>query len=238
MSAMLEASPANRTARAATLATLAPGFILCVGVTLAATALERAEAVWFGRAWLEALVLAILLGTAIRTVWAPAARWAPGIKFSAKTLLEVAVVLLGASISARTIVAVGPDLLLGIAAVVLVAIAASYGIGRLLGLSHRLATLVACGNSICGNSAIAAVAPVIGATSADIACSIAFTAVLRCGGRAAAAGAGPAAASFAWPVWCAGGADGLRRGRRCWRRPRPWGPSRCRSARWSSWCEC
>src|SRR6202035_5035970 len=38
--------------------------------------------------------------------------------------------------------------------------------------------LIACGNSICGNSAIAAVAPVIGADGDDIAASIAFTAVL------------------------------------------------------------
>ena len=42
----------------------------------------------------------------------------------------------------------------------------------------RMAILVACGNSICGNSAIAAVAPVIGADGDDIASSISFTAVL------------------------------------------------------------
>ncbi len=41
-----------------------------------------------------------------------------------------------------------------------------------------MAILVACGNSICGNSAIAAVAPVIGADGDDVAASIAFTAVL------------------------------------------------------------
>jgi uncharacterized membrane protein YadS len=49
---------------------------------------------------------------------------------------------------------------------------------RLLGLPQRMSILVACGNSICGNSAIAAVAPVIGADGDDIACSISFTAVL------------------------------------------------------------
>jgi uncharacterized integral membrane protein (TIGR00698 family) len=38
--------------------------------------------------------------------------------------------------------------------------------------------LVACGNSICGNSAIAATAPVIRADAEDVASSIAFTAVL------------------------------------------------------------
>lgn len=58
------------------------------------------------------------------------------------------------------------------------AILLSFGIGRLLRLPTRMALLVACGNSICGNSAVAAVAPVIGADSEDVAASIAFTAVL------------------------------------------------------------
>ena len=155
-----------------------PGIVLCIGVTVASFGLERIEAQLVGRAWLEALVLAILVGTAIRTAWTPGRRWARGIGFSAKMLLEIAVVLLGASVSARTVLAAGPGLLLGIAVVVVAAIAASYGLGRLLGLPHRMATLIACGNSICGNSAIAAVAPVIGADGEDVAASIAFTAVL------------------------------------------------------------
>ncbi len=159
-------------------ARLLPGIALCGAVTLAALVLERVEAGLFGRAWLEALVLAILLGTLLRTAWSPGDGWLPGIAFSARTLLEVAVVLLGASLSLQTIVAAGPGLLIGIAGVVVVAIGASYGIGRLLGLRHRMALLVACGNSICGNSAIAAVAPVIGATGEEVAVSIAFTAIL------------------------------------------------------------
>ncbi len=157
---------------------LLPGVALCFAVTLGAWVLARLEQRVFGAAWLESLVLAIVLGTALRTAWSPGPRWAPGVAFCAKTLLEVAVVLLGASVSARAVMAAGTGLLGGIVAVVAVAIAASYGLGRWLGLSHRLALLVACGNSICGNSAIAAVAPVIGADGDDVASSIAFTAVL------------------------------------------------------------
>ena len=155
-----------------------PGLALCVAVTAAATLLQGLEEQIFGRAWLEALVLAILMGTLVRTLWTPSARFFPGIAFGAKTVLEIAVVLLGASLSVSTILAAGPGLLVGIAAVVAVAIASSYGIGRALGLHHRMAILVACGNSICGNSAIAATAPVIGADGEDVAASIAFTAVL------------------------------------------------------------
>jgi len=65
-----------------------------------------------------------------------------------------------------------------IAGVVFAAIAISYGIGRVIGLPHKLALLVACGNSICGNSAIVAAAPVIEAESEHVTASIAFTAAL------------------------------------------------------------
>ena len=159
-------------------ARLVPGLVLATAVTLAAIGLQTAEAYVFGRAWLESLVLAILIGAVVRTAWLFGPRWAPGVAFSAKTLLEVAVFLLGASVSTRALAAAGPALLVGIAVVVVMAIGASYGMARLLGLQHRMAVLVACGNSICGNSAIAAVAPVIGATAKDIVASIAFTAVL------------------------------------------------------------
>jgi uncharacterized integral membrane protein (TIGR00698 family) len=157
---------------------LMPGIALCIAVTVLAYGLQAIEVRLVGRAWLEALVFAILLGVAIRTAWAPSNVWHEGIHFSAKILLEVAVVLLGASVSVRAVLAIGPALLVGIAVVVAIAIATSYGISRALGLPQRMAILVACGNSICGNSAIAAVAPVIGADGEDVASSIAFTAVL------------------------------------------------------------
>ncbi len=165
-------------ARHAVIWKILPGLLLCLLVTAVAGLLQLAETRLAGEAYLEALVLAILLGVAIRTAWTPGERWQPGVAFSAKMLLEIAVVLLGASVSVATVLALGPALLGGIVVVVAVAIATSYAIGRALGLKQRMAILVACGNSICGNSAIAAVAPVIGADGDDIASSIAFTAVL------------------------------------------------------------
>ncbi len=155
-----------------------PGLALCAGISAVAFALEHLEALATGRAWLEALVLAILTGTAIRTVWTPSEIWRPGIAFSAKMVLEIAIVLLGASLNVAMIIAAGSSLLIGIAVVVAMALVMSFLLGRALGLPKRMAVLVACGNSICGNSAIAAVAPVIGADGKDVAASIAFTAVL------------------------------------------------------------
>ena len=157
---------------------LLPGLLLCGAVTVAAHGLEVLEVRLFGRAWLESLVLAIILGTILCTARGLAPRYQGGVKFSAKTLLEVAVVLLGASVSASAILAHGAAMIVGIAVVVAVTITGSYGIGRASGLPGKMALLIACGNSICGNSAIAAVAPVINADGKDVAASIAFTAVL------------------------------------------------------------
>jgi uncharacterized integral membrane protein (TIGR00698 family) len=157
---------------------LLPGVLLCIAITIAAMLLQAVEVRFAGEAYLEALVLAILIGVAVRTAWRPATPFIAGIAFSAKFLLECAVVMLGAAVSVTTVLALGPFLLVGIASVVAIALGVSFIICRTLGLPLRMAILVACGNSICGNSAIAAVAPVIGADGDDIAASISFTAVL------------------------------------------------------------
>ena len=157
---------------------ITPGLMLCAVVAAAGYALAALEQRLFGHPWLEPLVLAILLGAAVRNVWSPGARWTPGVDFGAKTVLEIAVVLLGASVSAATLSALGVGFIFGILALVALAIAAGFAIGRALGLNPRLALLVACGNAICGNSAIAAVAPAIDADGEEVAASIAFTAVL------------------------------------------------------------
>ena len=55
----------------------------------------------------------------------------------------------------------------------------SYFFGhKLLGLDKKVSTLIGVGNSICGNSAVVAVAPVIGALPSQIAAVIGFSAIL------------------------------------------------------------
>lgn len=157
---------------------LLPGLILSLAVAGASLGVQALERQAFGRPPLEALVVAILIGAAVRSAWEPGERFAAGVHFSAKTLLELAVALLGATVSAQAILAIGPGLVAGTLCLVAASVAGGYLVGRLFGLEPRMATLVACGNSICGNSAIAAVAPVIEAEGEDVAASIAFTAVL------------------------------------------------------------
>ena len=157
---------------------LAPGVALALAVSLASIAIAAGEARAFGHPVIEALVVAILVGMMVRTVWALPAGTDAGVRFTATQVLEVAICLLGASVDLPLLLRAGPALAIGIVLLVVLGICASYGISRALGLPHTLAVLVACGNSICGNSAIAAVAPVIRADREHVASSIAFTAIL------------------------------------------------------------
>lgn len=155
-----------------------PGLLLTVAVSVLALLVADVEAAVFDHALIEALVLALLLGVAVRNLIPRPAAFIAGTGFAAKQVLEVGVGLLGASIDLREVTAAGPALfavaLLGVAGGIVV----SYLIGRGIRLGGKLAVLVAVGNAICGNSAIAAVAPVIRADKKDVASAIALTAVL------------------------------------------------------------
>ena len=157
---------------------LVPGILLATLVGLAALGIARLETRAFGQPVVEGLVVAILLGMLVRAAWEPPAATDAGVAFTAKQVLEIAVLLLGASVDLPLLLTHGWGLAAGIVAIVILGIGASFAIGRIIGLPRKLAILVACGTGICGNSAIAAVAPVIRADHEHVASSIAFTALL------------------------------------------------------------
>lgn len=155
-----------------------PGICLSIAISIASFGLQFLEQLLFGQVWIEALVLAIILGLLCRSFFPLEARFDEGIGFSGKILLEIAVMLLGASMSMAAIINGGWLLFAGIAVIVIMSIILGYSIARLFKLSPNLSLLISCGNSICGNSAIAAIAPVIDAKNEEVAASIAFTAVM------------------------------------------------------------
>ncbi|MVA55652.1 YeiH family protein [Agrobacterium vitis] len=157
---------------------LAPGIALSSAVALGGYALAFTVQRVTGRMPVDALVWCIVLGTLVKSLFILPAVVNKGIHLCAKTVLELAIVLLGASVSISQIAGSGFTLIAWVIAVLCCGLVSSYVIGRVIGLPHPLALLVACGNSICGNSAIMAAAPVIGADADEVASSIAFTAVL------------------------------------------------------------
>lgn len=160
------------------LSKIAPGILICIGAALVAQILYVVESSLFNDAWLDTIVIALVVGFATRSIFGLHERFVPGVAFTSKQLLEFAVMLLGATVTVEGIQALGLSVLVGIVAIVILSIAATYAISRMFGLPKRQSILIACGNSICGNSAIAAVSSVIKAKPQETASAIAFTAVL------------------------------------------------------------
>ncbi|MGE3909896.1 MAG: YeiH family protein [Chloroflexota bacterium] len=172
-------SPLPRSTRVAVrIGELAPGLALVVGLSLLAQGVALVQESVLGRPWIEGLVLALLFGVAVGNSGLIAKKFDAGAAYAGKQVLESAVVLLGAGVNVAALLATGPRLALLIVSGVLIVLVAGFLVGRALGLGPRLALLVATGNAICGNSAIAAVAPVIKAEKSEVAASIALTAVL------------------------------------------------------------
>lgn len=160
---------------------LIPGIALAATVTLVAIVIAEIETLIIGYALLEPLVLALILGVVVRAFWQPPANMQPGIDFSAKQVLEFAIVLIGFSLALGTLVDAGAKLALAVLVSVSLTLALGTGLGTLAGLPLKLSVLIGVGNAICGNSAIAAVAPAIRARKQDVASAIALTAVLGIG---------------------------------------------------------
>jgi uncharacterized membrane protein YadS len=87
---------------------LLPGLLLCVGVTLLADVLQMAEQRLTGQAYVEALVLAILIGVAaLRSLGLiPAALLAPT-AFLANVLTTVFMAALGLGVDVRVVARAG-----------------------------------------------------------------------------------------------------------------------------------
>jgi uncharacterized integral membrane protein (TIGR00698 family) len=155
-----------------------PGLALCIVIAAISWALQLLEERAFGRPYVEALVLALLIGVIVAAVRDLPDRFAPGIQLASREVLEVAVCLIGVAVDVALLRRAGAGLFGGVVVIVAATLALTFAIARAAGLPSRLAVLLAAGNSICGNSAIAAVAPVIGAEAEDVASAISFTAVL------------------------------------------------------------
>jgi uncharacterized integral membrane protein (TIGR00698 family) len=158
----------------------APGLLVMAVISAVALGAAAVEERVLGQAVIEALVVALLSGVVLRNLLPASSiqHLKVGANLSAKQILEVAVCLLGVSVFFPDIMRGGPGLLGLVLGGVAMSLVISFSIGRTLGLSTRLALLVAIGNSICGNSAIAALAPTIGADRKDVASAVGLTAVI------------------------------------------------------------
>jgi len=172
-------SPARPTDRArvpsrarSSVARLAPGVLLCLGVAAGCTLAVRTPSV--PTALASPLLLAIVLGALVaplgRRQAVPAdgalgtgapPRWGAGTRWSATHLLRAGVVLLGLRLSVPDVLGLGWRGAVVVVGTLLVTFTVTLGLGRRLQVPRATALLMAAGFSVCGAAAASTVASVL-----------------------------------------------------------------------------
>jgi len=148
--------------RPAPIRPLVPGFIAAVAVAVAATGAARYVPV------IGAPVLAIVIGLALSSFLPAGDALQPGLRFTAKYVLQGSIVILGLGLSLHQVVSIGVGSLPVLVGTLLSALGMAWLAGRALRLRPDVTTLIGVGTAICGASAIAATDAVIDAAETDV----------------------------------------------------------------------
>jgi uncharacterized integral membrane protein (TIGR00698 family) len=153
----------------AALVPLVPGLAAAIAIALAARLLTSVLP-----PVVSEVTVAVLIGLLVGRIGAVrAAPLGPGLKVAAERLLRLGIVLLGAKLSVQEVAGIGLPAAAIIAVTMAVALAVVLGLSRLAAVDSRLAVLLAVGAAVCGNSAVVATGPVIGARPRDTAYAVA-----------------------------------------------------------------
>ena len=148
------------------------GVMIALGIAGAAHVVHGC----LGSPWDQSLgevSIALLLGLLFGNLSPGLESYRLGFKFCLDWLLKIAIVLLGLRITLGEVLAFGGVAVLGVAFTMSFALALALMLGRWFGVESRLASLIGIGVSVCGNTAISAAAPAIGATEQETSFAIA-----------------------------------------------------------------
>ncbi|MBE9005801.1 YeiH family putative sulfate export transporter [Fortiea sp. LEGE XX443] len=162
-----------RSIRAGGIPHLVPGLLLTFGLALLATSLQRLPGVNI----LSPLILAVLLGVLVRNTVGTPAICRPGIIFSLKRILRLAIILLGLQLNFAQVLAIGP---IGLAIIIMTLVSTfifTCWLGSYLGVERKLTQLIAAGTSICGASAVVATSGVVKSSDEDVSYAVAIVTV-------------------------------------------------------------
>ncbi|MDQ2858712.1 MAG: putative sulfate exporter family transporter, partial [Candidatus Eremiobacteraeota bacterium] len=143
-----------------------PGILVTAAIAAVATFLAQFVPI------LGAPVIAIVCGIAARSLRTIPAALRPGIAYSARTVLQIAIVISGFGLSLLAIARTGLVTLPVTFVTVAVALALAPPAGRLLRADGAVRQLVGVGTAICGASAIAAVSSVLEPSEPEVALAI------------------------------------------------------------------
>jgi uncharacterized integral membrane protein (TIGR00698 family) len=116
--------------------------------------------------------VALVLGLAVGAVAAVRERLLPGASLAARYALRAGIALLGARLTVDQLLATGLGSVVAIVVTVSAALVLGTWLARRLGLVPPLSALITVGMAICGNSAILALSPIIGARHRETAYAV------------------------------------------------------------------
>ena len=142
-----------------------PGILLIAIIVFFATTLST-------YIFIGSVASAIILGILINQFFSIPESCNKGIKFSEKTLLSIAIILLGSTLNVKILSFIDLKIFGILILLISTSIIISLILGKLFNLSNSLSLLLGIGNGICGSSAIAGASTIIEADDDDIGISI------------------------------------------------------------------
>jgi len=112
--------------------------------------------------------IAIVLGIVVANFWKLPESFAPGVRYSEKTILSLAIMLMGFGLNWEKLAGAGWVSLSFLLIVVVSTVMVSFVAGKVTGVKPSLSLLIGMGNAICGASAVAASAPLLTKNKEDI----------------------------------------------------------------------
>ena len=120
-------------------------------------------------------VFGLLLGMIFNSYIANNKSLTSGIKFVAKKVLKIAIILMGVSLNIYQVAEVGKYSLFVMCFTLFTAFFFGHLLGKAFHMNWKLSSLISAGTGICGGSAIASIAPTIEAENSDVAYAISAT---------------------------------------------------------------
>ncbi|HLH11764.1 MAG TPA: YeiH family protein [Methylovirgula sp.] len=150
-----------------------PGLLLTATVAAGAFTLHALP----GLSALSPMILAIIIGIAFHNLVGTPRSAKPGVAFSLRRVLRLAIILLGLQLTLEQVREVGATGLGVIALTLTATVIFTTWLGARLGVERKLAELIAAGTSICGASAVIATNTVTQAHDEDVAYAVACVTV-------------------------------------------------------------
>ena len=152
------------------------GIILCLVTALFAIKLSKIIGInvfQFEKSPISPIIIAILFGLSVNNKLISLVYFEPGFKYCIKYILKIGIIFLGIRLSLLDFMKYGSISLLIVIPCILLTITIVDILRKKIGVSNNLSLLIAVGTSICGATAIVALAPSINAKKPEITYAIA-----------------------------------------------------------------